>query len=128
MISSKFTQIDSFSYLPNGKIDRKNVNVLTCHFHETNDMRIVNGLSDLQQKAFDIIKSNLDESVFPNINIDADLTSAGINSIMFIKIAVSLETEFDFEFDDEMLLFTAFSTLRSITEYVELKTLQLLEK
>ncbi len=125
MIPSKFTQIESFTYLPNGKIDRKNIYSSNYNSIETNVTDTVNELTELQQKAFDIIKSNLEESVIQNINIDSDLASAGINSITFIKIVVSLETEFDFEFDDEKLLFVAFPTLRSITEYTELKVSQL---
>lgn len=38
-----------------------------------------------------------------------------------IKVVVALESEFDFEFDDEMLLITKFPTVKSMVEYVESK-------
>lgn len=126
MVPSKFTQIEAFSYLPNGKIDRKNINNSNCNSVKIYDAHNDSQLTEIQKKAFNIIKSNLDESIFPDISIDANLKSTGINSITFIKIVVSLETEFKFEFDDEMLLLTSFSTLRSLTEYTELKVSQLL--
>ena len=121
MIPVKFTQIESFAYTPNGKIDRKNVNTITITKIESDTSKAGGDLSELQQRAFATIKTNLDEKVFSDITVDTDLSGVGIDSITFIKIVVSLEAEFDFEFDDEMLLFTAFPTLRVMIDYVESK-------
>jgi len=44
-----------------------------------------------------------------------------IDSITFIKIVIALEKTFNFEFDDEMLLLTAFPTIKSMIKYVESK-------
>jgi len=49
------------------------------------------------------------------------MLSVGIDSITFITIIVSLEEKFGFEFDNEMLLITAFPTIKSMVDYVELK-------
>lgn len=125
MIPAKFTQIEFFTYMPNGKIDRKNIDTIVVSDTTTIDQKPLNILSELQQRAFITIKTNLDETVFPNITIDTDLSGVGIDSITFIKIVVSLEAEFDFEFDDEMLLFSAFPTLRVMVEYVESKVTEL---
>lgn len=121
MIPSKFTQIESFSCTPNGKIDRNNIDVSTALSDGMDAQKSKDELSELENKIFSTIKTNLDEAVFPHISIETDLTGVGIDSITFIKIVVSLEEVFDFEFDDEMLLFTAFPTLNSMIEYVKSK-------
>lgn len=56
-----------------------------------------------------------------DININTRLEDISIDSITFINIIVTLETIFNFEFDDEMLLITKFPTIKSMIEYVELK-------
>ena len=50
-----------------------------------------------------------------------ELTSDLIDSITFIKMVVSLEDEFDFEFDADKLLIEEFPTVRSLVEYVNQK-------
>ena len=80
-----------------------------------------NKLTDIQKRVFEIIVSNLSEKVIGNVSLDMDFDNIGFDSITFIKTIVALECEFDFEFDDEMLLITAFPTIRSMTEYVESK-------
>ena len=80
-----------------------------------------NKLSDIQKRAFEVILSNFNEKETNNISIYSDFASIGVESITFIKIIVALELEFDFEFDDEMLLITNFSTLKSMVDYVESK-------
>lgn len=52
-----------------------------------------------------------------SITINCDSALADIlDSITFIKIVVALEGEFDFEFDDEMLLITKFPTTKAMIE------------
>lgn len=121
MIPVKFTQVESFTYTPNGKIDRNNIDTIDITEAVTNDLKLKNEISELQQRAFTTIKTNLDETVFSNITIDTDLSSVGIDSITFIKIIVALESEFNFEFEDEMLLITAFPTIKSMIKYMESK-------
>lgn len=77
-------------------------------------------LSELQQKIFSIIISNLSEPM-QNVSMDTLLSDLGMNSITFIKTIVNLEAAFEFEFDDEKLLITAFSNICSMVEYVESK-------
>ena len=69
---------------------------------------------------FEIIVSTI-ESIIGDITLETELASAGVDSITFIKIVVALEGEFNFEFDDEMLLITAFPTIKSMIDYVESK-------
>ena len=122
MIPVKYTPVKEFIYLPNGKIDRKsfsNLDALSSTI--TNDNMNDTLLSSGQQIIFDTIKANLDEVKFFNIRLDTDLLSAGIDSITFITTIVSLEEKFGFEFDDEMLLITAFPTIKSMVDYVASK-------
>ena len=73
---------------------------------------------DIKQRTLKIISEKISSK---SILLDMELDSLNINSITFIEIIVSLETEFDFEFDDEMLLFAKFPTVKSMVEYVESK-------
>ena len=55
------------------------------------------------------------------ITVDTLLSDLPFDSIKFNKMVVALESEFDFEFDDEKLLYTQFQTVKSLIEYVDLK-------
>lgn len=122
MVPTKFTSIESFLSMPNGKIDRNNISVPIEPHDSIKSPKTVDEMTELQRKALITIKSNLDESVFPNLCIDSKLSDVGIDSITFMKIVVSLEETFDFEFDDDMLIYTAFPSIKSMAEYVESKT------
>ena len=78
-------------------------------------------LSKIQERAIDVILSNVSEKITGSISLETEFNSVGLDSITFIKTVVALETEFDFEFDDEKLLITEFPTVRSMIEYVESK-------
>lgn len=82
-------------------------------------------LSEIQKKILDVITSNLIETEFETqkIHVNTPLTDLNINSITFVKTIVALESAFDFEFDDEKLLFSAFPTIGSMIQYVETKVL-----
>ena len=67
------------------------------------------------------IKESIENEIIDPIVLEDDLSSIGVNSITFIKIVVDLETEFDFEFDDEMLSYKSFPTINSLVEYVDSK-------
>ena len=122
MVPVKYIPIKEFVYLPNGKIDRRGFNNLDALCSAiTNDNINDALLSNGQQIIFDTIKANFDEEQFSNISLDTEMLSVGIDSITFITIIVSLEEKFGFEFDNEMLLITAFPTIKSMVDYVELK-------
>lgn len=72
-----------------------------------------------QQKVLDIIKENIVDQSPLIISIDTPFPE--VDSLTFIKIVVTLEKEFNFEFDDEMLLITNFSTVKEMVQYVESK-------
>ena len=123
MIPSIFKRVEEFILTANGKIDRKMV--LECVEIEPADVMfeisVSDGLTNTQKRAFEVIVSNLKEKSLDNVSFDTDFSSVGLDSITFITTIVALEGEFDFEFDDEMLLITKFPTIRSMVEYVESK-------
>ncbi len=123
MIPSIFKRVEEFIQTANGKIDRKMV--LECVEIEPADVMfeisVSDGLTNTQKRAFEVIVSNLKEKSLDNVSFDTDFSSVGLDSITFITTIVALEGEFDFEFDDEMLLITKFPTIRSMVEYVESK-------
>lgn len=123
MIPTIFKRIEKFILTPNGKIDRKRV--LECVEIKPNNCLSnnsdANKLNDIHKKAFEVIISNLNDKASAKVSLDMDFNSIGLDSITFIKTIVALEAEFDIEFDDEMLLITKFSTVKSMVEYVEFK-------
>jgi amino acid adenylation domain-containing protein len=122
MIPVRFTKTTAFSYTPNGKIDRTNLNTPDLIINIANSTTSNDKLSEFDQKAFMKIKLLLPEEIQQNVTIDTELSQTGTDSITFIKIIVSLEETFHFVFEDEMLLFNAFPTIRSLIEYVKLRT------
>lgn len=75
----------------------------------------------MEEKIIDIIRQIFNPDINVIINVDMQLSALPIDSIRFIKLVVSLENEFNFEFDNEKLLISEFKTIKSIVEYVEFK-------
>jgi len=71
------------------------------------------------EKVKEILRSQLPDGSSAEISLDDNLTDLGINSLLFVKIAVALETEFDIEFKDEDLDIKRFKTIGDIVCYVE---------
>ena len=128
MIPVRFKHVESFILTTNGKIDRRNV--LECAEIKaggsiSENLRI-DELNNIQRKAFEVIVSTLPPQI-EEISLETNFSNTGIDSVTFIKIVVALESEFDFQFDDEMLLITVFPTIKSMIDYIELKILQEME-
>jgi len=123
MIPNIFKQIEEFITTTNGKIDRKRVSeCIETKITPIEPLDLVyDRITDIQKKVFKLVASNLDVRISNTVSFDTDLAKAGIDSITFINIVVTLENEFDCIFDDEKLLLTAFPTIKKIAEYVELK-------
>ena len=118
MIPAKFVKVKDFEYTFNGKVDRKRLKEIHLGIEiHTDQYEILS----FQDEILSVIKSNIDQDIFGDITMDLDILNSGIDSITFVTITVALETAFDIEFDDEMLLLTAFPTVKSIVEYVESK-------
>jgi len=124
MIPTNLIHVVNFPLINTGKVDRKELlktylSKITTLEYSTIDENDEETLQN--DKILQIIKNNVDPNVTKLITLDKDLQSAGIDSITFIKIIVALEKEFNFEFDDNMLLFTAFPNLKSFIEYIVYK-------
>lgn len=76
-------------------------------------------ITDTQEKILEIIKENLGMQISNEITLSTNLSNAGIDSIASIKMIVALESEFEFEFDDEMILISKYPTIKSLIDYVE---------
>lgn len=123
MIPAKYYEVDSFELTPNGKIDRKNLqsHVVKTLDNNSSSVPIVQNNS----KVIEAIAASLSETLeIPkeSIKIDEPLSELDLDSINYVKLVIALETEFDFEFDDDKLLISEFPTVRSLVEYVEEKT------
>ena len=74
---------------------------------------------------FDIQKKVL--SIFENIlEVDSDsvkeeqtFEELEIDSILFIRLVVQCETEFNIQFEDEMLLITKFPDVKTYISYIQ---------
>lgn len=67
-----------------------------------------------------IIKTKLEESeIYCEIENDSNLREMGINSIIFIKLVVAIEIEFEIEFKDEDLKSDKFNKVQDVVEYVQ---------
>ena len=123
MIPVEYKRLEEFAYTANGKIDRNKVSECIEIKSDKGSPEVLASkeLTNMQKKIFNIIISNLSEKVSGNAYVNTDFASVGLDSITFIKIIVALEGEFDFEFEDEMLLITKFPTIKSMIDYVESK-------
>lgn len=68
--------------------------------------------SELEKKVLEIISKKLDYRDI--INPTDSFKKVGIESMMFIKIIVELENEFDIEFDDDSLDLSEFKNVGDI--------------
>lgn len=75
---------------------------------------------EIKEKIIEIISNLSDlEDASQYLQDNDDLSKIGMNSILFIKTIVALETEFDFEFEEEALDYKKFTSLDSLCSYVE---------
>ena len=53
------------------------------------------------------------------VKLDQTFDEREIDSILFIRLVVQCETEFNIQFEDEMLLITKFPSVGTFVEYVQ---------
>ena len=71
----------------------------------------------MEEKIFNAIKEKVKDK---GIEVSYDTVIEGIlDSITFVELVVELETDFDFEFEDEMLSTSKFETVAKLVEYVK---------
>lgn len=77
-------------------------------------------MENIDIKILEVIKNNIPfVSPLEGISLDSPISSLGITSLNFIKIIVALESEFEFEFNDENLNVYHFRTLHDLICHVK---------
>lgn len=108
MIPVDYIFLESIPLNAHGKIDRKKLEDLYKDKPVT---------AKQCGKVLDVVT----QVVGRQIRMNDDFSQSDIDSITFIRIIVTLESEFNFEFDEEKLLITEFPKVSSLIEYVESK-------
>lgn len=65
-----------------------------------------------------ILNTNMDNVKVDVAQIDKDLSVIGMDSLVFIRVIVALEEEFDIEFPDDKLLMSEMNTVSKILDVV----------
>lgn len=120
MIPHIYKQVSHFFFTTSGKIDRARIKECpeeTSKDKGNNNEEMVN--MDVYYFIREAIMSRLDEVLLENISLDSSLVALGLDSITFVNLVISLEEEYNFEFEEEKLLLSEFSTIRDIVIYVE---------
>ena len=79
-------------------------------------------MNDVQERTLVIIKKQIEDTVQDvKIGLESELSSIGLNSVIFIKIVVDLESEFDIEFANEDLEYGKFKDIQDICDYISNK-------
>lgn len=117
MVPSRFIYMTQFPLTANGKIDRKQLLVMCSCQNENSQIHNDNN-SGVADKVIALI-SDMTGQKNNKLSGSTTLTELGLDSITFIKLIVNLEEMFDFEFDDNMLLFTAYPNIQTMIDYVD---------
>ena len=74
----------------------------------------------IREKIIEILAVHSDmENVNKYFHENDNLNKLRMNSISFIKMVIDLEREFNFEFEDEALNYSKFTSLNLLCDYVE---------
>lgn len=78
--------------------------------------------STILNKMENMVNNNSDLAFLAGqLKPDAELIQLGVNSLIFIKLVVAIETEFDIEFDDEDLEMNSLLTVQDFVDYIDNK-------
>lgn len=81
---------------------------------------MVTKFGDIRAQLAQIIADNLEgEETLEQLKENDDLTELEINSILFIKIIIDIENQFNIEFDDEALDYSKFVSMDNLIHYVQ---------
>lgn len=74
-------------------------------------------IRELICEAMDDVELDMD-----SIGVEDELINYGVSSIVFIKMVIQIEEEFEIEFDDDDLDNVKFSTIKDYVDFVKMKT------
>lgn len=77
--------------------------------------------NDLNAEVINIIKDKIQCDEIIDVNENTLLEDLRIDSLRFVEIVVEIESRFEFQFDDEMLLMKEFPKISSIIKYIKIK-------
>ena len=123
MVPSVYERVDNIICTMNGKIDRKKMLELASikNYYKLLANPGGGGADDIRKRAFDVILSNINPALIRNVSLDTSLVAAGLDSLNFIKTIISLESEFNFTYDDDMHSILKYPDIRKMIDYVESK-------
>lgn len=113
MVPATYHRVKDFLYTLNGKIDKKGTYENMIIENEENKNQ------NIAERILKIIKNNIDFG--EEVNLKDSFADIGIDSLRTIKIIVEIEKVFGFEFDDDMLSNTAFSSIEEMVNYVQMR-------
>ena len=74
-------------------------------------------IRELICEAMDDVELDMD-----SIGVEDELINYGVSSIVFIKMVIQIEEEFEIELDDDDLDNVKFSTIKDYVDFVKMKT------
>lgn len=120
MLPSRLFQVDSIPLTNNGKVDRKKLMECTIDKSKGPRNKKSSEKSKFELKVIETLLKFGELSILPDeIGLDSKLVDLNLNSISFIKMVVALESEFDFEFEDNFLDLNKFPKINNLLEYIE---------
>lgn len=75
----------------------------------------------IAEKVIEIIKAHSEENLRQENLINLSFEDGIVNSLEFVSIVIELETEFDIEFDDDMLLISSYKNIGQLVDYISQK-------
>lgn len=116
MIPILIIKTDVFEYTTNGKLDKKLTyeNVMEKYNKSTRQA------IDIEKKVTDIILGIVNQNLqgYFFTDMESNFKEMGMDSLAFINMIVSVEKEFNFEFEDEKLSLYEFPDVLSLVKYV----------
>ena len=77
--------------------------------------------NSIAEKVIEIIKTHSEEEITQENILDLSFENGITNSLEFVSIVIELETEFDIEFDDDMLLISSYENIGQLVDYISQK-------
>lgn len=116
-IPTQYFKVEKIPLLPNGKVDRK---AMVKLLNEINSMFLRSGFVDEGSL------ENIKKEIFTFLGVANDMSGislddCGLDSLSFVELVVHLEQKYNFEFEDEFLLYSSFSDIEHLARYVHMR-------